>query len=94
MVHTVKVPLTELYLGTSPLRIPQDDEEPQYELEWHPAGSSLYITVPDFAEIDLRFDREVFEIFVGTIILHLKLKKSAFILFSSSRIHCKKRRQQ
>ena len=66
MIHTFKLPLIELYIGRTPFRILHDDDEPEYELEWHPAGSTLYITVPNFPEIDLRFDREVFETCVCT----------------------------
>ena len=69
VVNSFKVPLTELYIGRTSLRISHDYEEPEYELEWHPAGSSLYITLPgNFPEIDLRFDHEVFEMLVSILL--------------------------
>jgi hypothetical protein len=69
MIHTFRVQLTELYIGRTPLRIHHDDGEPEYELEWHPAGSSLYVTLPgNFPEIDLRFDREVYETLVSILL--------------------------
>jgi hypothetical protein len=63
---TLELPWLELYLGNthfySELRDPGS-----YVLQWHTAACTLYIVGKDHHEIDLRVEREIYEIKVCVI---------------------------
>lgn len=63
---TLELPWIDLYLGEShffsELRDPGS-----YVLQWHTAACTLYVLCKDHPEIDLRIEREIYEIKVCII---------------------------
>jgi hypothetical protein len=58
---TLELPWVDLYLGESNIYSEMLHPEP-YVLQWHTAGCTLYVLSKGHAEIDLRVEREIYEI--------------------------------
>jgi len=61
---TFELPWAHLFLSKTQLFSP-DNASGAYILQWHSAGSTLYITIKDQPEIDLRLEREIIDIQVS-----------------------------
>lgn len=63
---TLELPWLDLYLGETH-RFSEQWDTASYVLQWHTAASTLYIVCKDRREIDLRIEREIYEIKVCII---------------------------
>ena len=62
-MSTIEIQWTELWLHTKSFAASRNiAERNAYLLQWHTAASTFYILHPDHKEIDIRVEREVFQV--------------------------------
>lgn len=75
--------INNAYLGFT--RVVGDND---FFLSWTPGGSTAYLRRAGFEEIELRMDREVCEIFVGSLSLPMDMQPEIlFIVYQSCQKH-------